>query len=66
MEHWQVLRLKAAGFWPEIAQGENYHNNNNLVVKKGEILPQQEPTWWFFSSWQLEVQSEIGLFSYQQ
>jgi hypothetical protein len=33
------------------------------VIEKEEILPQQGLSWWFFSSWQLEVQLETGLFS---
>jgi hypothetical protein len=54
-----------AEFWSEIAQDEICQNKSNLVVKKGEIIPQQGLSWWFFSSWQLEVRSGIGLFSYQ-
>jgi hypothetical protein len=40
MKHWQVLKLKAAGFYSEIAQGEICQNKSNLVIKKEEILPQ--------------------------
>jgi hypothetical protein len=66
MKHWHALKLMAAGFWSEIAEDEICQNESDLVFKKEEILPQQGPFWWSFSSWQLEVQSEIGLFSYQQ
>jgi hypothetical protein len=66
MKHWQVLKLIAAEFSSEIAQDEICQNKGDLVFKKVEILPQQGPFWWFFSSWQLEVQPGISLFSYQQ
>jgi hypothetical protein len=66
MEHWQVLKLlMVVGFWSEIAQDEICQMKNGLVFKKEEILPQWEPFWWFFSSWQLEVQPKMELFSCQ-
>jgi hypothetical protein len=39
---------------------------NGFVFKKEEMLPQQELFWKFFSSWQLEGQPEMELFSYQK
>jgi hypothetical protein len=67
MEHWQVLKLlMVAGFWSKITQDDIYHRKNDLVFKKEEILPQWESFWWFFSSWQLEGQPKIELFSYQR
>jgi hypothetical protein len=65
--HRQVLKLlMVAGFWSEIAQDEICQMKNGLVFKKEEILPQWEPFWWFFSSWQLEVQPKMELFSCQR
>jgi hypothetical protein len=55
-----------AGFWSEITQDEICQMKNGLVFKKEEILPQWESFWWFFSSWQLEGQRKMGLFSYQK
>jgi hypothetical protein len=50
MEHWQDLKLKAAGFKSEITQDEICQSKSNPVVKREEILPQQGLFWWFFSS----------------
>jgi hypothetical protein len=67
MEHWQVLKLLiVAGLWSEITQDVICQIKNHLVFKKVGMLPQWEPFWWFFSSWQLEVQPKMGLFSYQR
>jgi hypothetical protein len=39
---------------------------NDFAFKKEEMLPQLELFWKFFSSWQLEGQPEMELFSYQK
>jgi hypothetical protein len=67
MEHWQVLELlMVAGFWSEITQDGICQIKNDLVFKKEGMLPQWELFWWFFSSWQLEGQPKMELFSYQR
>jgi hypothetical protein len=36
MGHWQVLKLRIAGFWSENAQGMIYQIQSNPVMDKGE------------------------------
>jgi hypothetical protein len=52
--------------WSEVAQEEICQMKNGLVFKKEGVLPQWESSWWFFSSWQLEGQPKMELFSYQK
>jgi hypothetical protein len=67
MGHWQImLWLMVAELWSEIAQDKFIRMGNGFVFKKEEMLPQQELFWKFFSSWQLEGQPEMELFSYQK
>jgi hypothetical protein len=63
MEHWQILKLMVAGFWSEIAQDKICQIKNDLVFKKEEILPRWGSFSGSFSSWQLEVQPRLELFS---
>jgi hypothetical protein len=55
-----------ARFWSKITQDEICQMKNGLMIKKEEILTQWESFWWFFSSWQLEGQPKMELFSYQR
>jgi hypothetical protein len=67
MGHWRVLLwLMVVELWSEIAQDKFIRMENGFVFRREEMLPQLGLFWKFFSSWQLEGQPEMELFSYQK